>query len=107
MPVDPDKALGALLGLAIGESLGGDPMASTQMAFRLADSLIAQGGFDPDDVLRSDVSWDGTGTRRRRPRGGRRPAADLRRRRRLPRDVDARDDRRRDARADALDADRD
>jgi ADP-ribosyl-[dinitrogen reductase] hydrolase len=61
MPVDPDKALGALLGLAIGESLGGDPMVSTQMAFRLADSLIAQGGFDPDDVLRSYVAWYGTG----------------------------------------------
>jgi ADP-ribosyl-[dinitrogen reductase] hydrolase len=61
MPVDPDKALGALMGLAIGESLGGDPMVSTQMAFRLADSLIAQGGFDPDDVLRSYVAWYGTG----------------------------------------------
>jgi ADP-ribosyl-[dinitrogen reductase] hydrolase len=60
MAVDQDKALGALLGLAIGESLGGDPMASTQMAFRLADSLIAQGGFDPDDVLRSYVAWYGT-----------------------------------------------
>jgi ADP-ribosyl-[dinitrogen reductase] hydrolase len=60
MPVEPDKALGTLLGLAIGESLGGDSMVSTQMAFRLADSLIAQGGFDPDDVLRSYVSWYGT-----------------------------------------------
>jgi ADP-ribosyl-[dinitrogen reductase] hydrolase len=35
-------------------------MVSTQMAFRLADSLIAQGGFDPDDVLRSYVAWYGT-----------------------------------------------
>ena len=61
MPVDSDKALGALLGLAVGEKLGGDPMVSTQMAFRLADSLIAQGGFDPDDVLRSYVAWYGTG----------------------------------------------
>ncbi len=34
--------------------------AGSQMAFRLADSMIAQGGFDPDDVLRSYVSWAGT-----------------------------------------------
>jgi ADP-ribosyl-[dinitrogen reductase] hydrolase len=61
VPIDADKALGALLGLAVGESLGGEPMGpGSQMAFRLADSLIAQGGFDPDDVLRSYVSWYGT-----------------------------------------------
>jgi ADP-ribosyl-[dinitrogen reductase] hydrolase len=61
--IDPDKALGALLGLAVGEALGrgeGEGAPATQMAFRLADSLIAQGGYDGDDVLRSYVAWYGT-----------------------------------------------
>jgi len=61
--VDPDKTLGALLGHSVGEMLGrgpGDAAAGTQMAFRLADSLIARGGFDPDDVLSAYVSWYGT-----------------------------------------------
>src|SRR4051812_16598950 len=61
--VDPDKARGALLGLAVGESLAGadgDAAPVTQMAFRLADSLIENGGYDPDAVLRSYVHWYGT-----------------------------------------------
>jgi ADP-ribosyl-[dinitrogen reductase] hydrolase len=61
--VDPDKTLGALLGHAVGELLGrgpGEGAPGTQMAFRLADSLIARGGFDPDDALRAYVSWYGT-----------------------------------------------
>jgi ADP-ribosyl-[dinitrogen reductase] hydrolase len=60
---DPDKTLGALLGHAVGELLGRGPddgAPATQMAFRLADSLIARGGFDPDDVTRAYVSWYGT-----------------------------------------------
>jgi ADP-ribosyl-[dinitrogen reductase] hydrolase len=61
--IDPDKTLGAMLGHAVGELLGRGPddgAPATQMAFRLADSLIARGGFDPDDVLSAYVSWYGT-----------------------------------------------
>ena len=64
MPLaDPDKTLGALLGHAVGECLGTPPggaAAGTQMAFRLADSLIARGAFDADDVLSGYVAWFGT-----------------------------------------------
>src|SRR5215217_9441744 len=61
--IDQDKTLGALLGHAVGEMLGRGPgqgAPGTQMAFRLADSMIARGGFDPDDVLSAYVSWYGT-----------------------------------------------
>jgi ADP-ribosyl-[dinitrogen reductase] hydrolase len=61
--VDPDKTLGALLGHAVGERLAlpdGGSAAGTPMAFRLADSLIARGGFDPDDVLSAYLAWFGT-----------------------------------------------
>jgi ADP-ribosyl-[dinitrogen reductase] hydrolase len=61
--IDPDKTLGAMLGHSVGEMLGlapGGGAPGTQMAFRLADSLIARGGFDPDDVLSAYVSWYGT-----------------------------------------------
>ena len=61
--LDPDKTLGALLGHAVGERLAlpdGGSAAGTPMAFRLADSLIARGGFDPDDVLSAYVAWFGT-----------------------------------------------
>ena len=61
--VDADKTLGAMLGHAVGEMLGRGPddgAPGTQMAFRLADSLIARGGFDPDDALSAYVSWFGT-----------------------------------------------
>jgi ADP-ribosyl-[dinitrogen reductase] hydrolase len=57
--IDADKSLGAMLGHAVGERLGGGG-TGTQMGFRLADSLIARGGFDPDDVLSAYVSWHGT-----------------------------------------------
>lgn len=61
--VDPDRSLGALLGHAVGELLGrapGEGAPGTHMAFRLADSLISRGGFDPDDVLSAYVAWFGT-----------------------------------------------
>jgi len=61
--VNADRTLGALLGHAVGEMLGRGPgqgAPGTQMAFRLADSMIARGGFDPDDVLSAYVSWYGT-----------------------------------------------
>jgi ADP-ribosyl-[dinitrogen reductase] hydrolase len=53
-----------MVGHAVGEMLGvgpGERAPGTQMAFRLADSLIARGGFDPDDALSAYVSWYGTG----------------------------------------------
>jgi ADP-ribosyl-[dinitrogen reductase] hydrolase len=83
--IDPDKAVGALLGLAVGDALGGpvegvgaddlggnhsemtgggvyglEPgqgTADTAMTLTLASSLIEQGGFDADRVLSSYVSW--------------------------------------------------
>src|SRR4051812_27822584 len=83
--IDPDKAVGALLGLAVGDALGGpvegvgaddlggkhtemtgggvyglEPgqgTANTAMTLMLASSLIEQGGFDADRVLSSYVSW--------------------------------------------------
>src|SRR5215217_5111691 len=61
--IDPDKSLGALLGHAVGETLGrasDEAATGTEMSFRLADSLVSRGGFDPDDVLSAYVSWYGT-----------------------------------------------
>jgi ADP-ribosyl-[dinitrogen reductase] hydrolase len=61
--IDLDKTLGAMLGHAVGELLGRGPdegQPATQMAFRLADSLIGRGGFDPDDALSAYISWHGT-----------------------------------------------
>jgi ADP-ribosyl-[dinitrogen reductase] hydrolase len=83
--IDPDKAVGALLGLAVGDALGapvegagaddlggkhteltgggvygvrpGQGTADTAMALTLAASLIEQGGFDADRALGSYVSW--------------------------------------------------
>jgi ADP-ribosylglycohydrolase len=46
--VDPDKAVGALLGLAAA----GDP----QMALRLASSVIEVGGYDPRRVSYEDAT---------------------------------------------------
>jgi ADP-ribosyl-[dinitrogen reductase] hydrolase len=86
--VDPetshDRALGALLGLAVGDALGstlefksrdtypplsdlvgGGPFGlepgqwtdDTAMALALADSLLKRGGLDPDDLMRRFVAW--------------------------------------------------
>src|SRR4051794_14733923 len=59
--IDPDKAVGALLGLAAGDALGasadGGGAADTAMTLALATSLIEQGGYDADRVLGSYVTW--------------------------------------------------
>lgn len=58
--VDPDKAIGALLGLAAGETLGapdGNGTPATDMTLRLATSLIELGGYDADRTLRAYVDW--------------------------------------------------
>jgi ADP-ribosyl-[dinitrogen reductase] hydrolase len=54
--IDPDKAVGALLGLAVGEAQG-EGTADTAMSLALASTLIEQGGYDADRVLGSYVSW--------------------------------------------------
>ncbi|HEV7847140.1 MAG TPA: ADP-ribosylglycohydrolase family protein [Thermoleophilaceae bacterium] len=54
--IDPDKAVGAMLGLAVGDALG-QGSADTAMTLTLADNLIEQGGFDADRVLGSYLSW--------------------------------------------------
>ena len=82
--IDRDKALGAMLGLAVGDALGapldgrsreeagghtemtgGGPLAVrpgqgtgvTQLALQLATSLVELGGYDPDHTLRAYVAW--------------------------------------------------
>ena len=83
--IDPDKAVGALLGLAVGDALGGpvegvgaddldgkhtemtggglyglrpgQGTGDTEMALRLATSLIELGGYDADRTLRGYVDW--------------------------------------------------
>lgn len=45
--VDPDKAVGALLGLAAGGET-----ATTEMALRLASSVVERGGFDTNSASR-------------------------------------------------------
>jgi ADP-ribosyl-[dinitrogen reductase] hydrolase len=83
--IDPDKAVGALLGLAVGDALGapveglgaddlggkhtemtgggeyglrpGQGTGDTEMALRLATSLVEIGGYDPDRALGSYVAW--------------------------------------------------
>ncbi len=83
-PVDPDRARGALLGLAVGDALGttlefelpgsfepiddmlgGGPFDlepgqwtdDTSMALCLAESLIETGGFDPRDQMQRYLRW--------------------------------------------------
>ena len=87
-PPSLDRAHGALLGLAVGDALGttlefsrrdslphhtqmtgGGPFGlapgqwtdDTSMALALADSLLACGGLDPDDLMTRFVAWWRTG----------------------------------------------
>jgi ADP-ribosyl-[dinitrogen reductase] hydrolase len=84
--IDHDKALGALLGLAVGDALGGpveglaadeldggrqremtgggaaglrpgQPTGDTGMALALASSLVELGGYDEGAALRAYVEW--------------------------------------------------
>jgi ADP-ribosyl-[dinitrogen reductase] hydrolase len=81
--IDQDKALGAMLGLAVGDALGapydgipgeqlngvemtgggpygvrpGQGTGVTQMALRLATTLVELGGYEADRALRSYVAW--------------------------------------------------
>jgi ADP-ribosyl-[dinitrogen reductase] hydrolase len=83
--VDHDKAVGALLGLAVGDALGapvegvggddlggkhtemtggglyglrpGQGTGDTEMTLRLATSLVEVGGYDPDRALASYIAW--------------------------------------------------
>jgi ADP-ribosyl-[dinitrogen reductase] hydrolase len=83
--VDPDKAAGALVGLAIGDALGapiegvgpdqldgeqteltgggpqglrpGQGTGDTEMALRLATSLVEMGGYDADRTLGHYLDW--------------------------------------------------
>jgi ADP-ribosyl-[dinitrogen reductase] hydrolase len=81
--IDQDKALGAMLGLAVGDALGapyddlpreqvgavemtgggrygvrpGQGTGITQMALRLATALVELGGYDPDRALQSYIAW--------------------------------------------------
>ena len=48
-----DRISGILLGLAAGDRIGGP----TRMALRLAESLIANNGFNAEDVGRRYLSW--------------------------------------------------
>jgi ADP-ribosylglycohydrolase len=48
-----DRCRGVLLGLAAGDRNGGP----IRMALRLAESLLACGGFDPRDVLSRYLAW--------------------------------------------------
>ena len=81
--IDPDKALGAMLGLAVGDALGapydnlareqvgavemvaggpydvrpGQGTGVTRLALRLANVLVELGGYDADRALQSYVAW--------------------------------------------------
>jgi ADP-ribosyl-[dinitrogen reductase] hydrolase len=83
--VDPNRAVGALLGLAVGDALGapvegvgaedldrkhtemtggglyglrpGQGTGDTEMALQLATSLVQVGGYDADHALTSYVDW--------------------------------------------------
>jgi ADP-ribosyl-[dinitrogen reductase] hydrolase len=81
--LNPDKALGAMLGLAVGDALGapydnlareqigavdmvaggpydvrpGQGTGVTRLALRLANVLSERGGYDPDRALQSYIAW--------------------------------------------------
>ena len=58
--LDRDKAMGAMLGLAVGDAAGapdGRGTSATQLALRLANAVAEVGGYDPDHALRSYVAW--------------------------------------------------
>src|SRR5882672_6432981 len=48
-----DRCRGVLIGLAAGDRIGGP----IRMALRLAESLLACGGFDPSDTLERYLRW--------------------------------------------------
>ena len=67
--VQEDKALGGMLGLAVGDAVGGprgdgfqdlrpgQGTAVTQLALRLATAITEVGGYDADHALRGYVGW--------------------------------------------------
>jgi ADP-ribosylglycohydrolase len=48
-----DRCRGVLIGLAAGDKIGGP----IRMALRLAESLVAYGGFNPSDILERYLAW--------------------------------------------------
>src|ERR1700722_4082776 len=48
-----DRCRGVLVGLAAGDKIGGP----IRMAVRLAESLVACGGFNPSDILERYLAW--------------------------------------------------
>jgi ADP-ribosyl-[dinitrogen reductase] hydrolase len=48
-----DRCRGVLTGLAAGDKIGGP----IRMAVRLAESLVACGGFNPSDILERYLAW--------------------------------------------------
>jgi ADP-ribosylglycohydrolase len=48
-----DRCRGVLIGLAAGDKIGGP----IRMAVRLAESLVACGGFNPSDILKRYLAW--------------------------------------------------
>ena len=48
-----DRCRGVLIGLAAGDQIGGP----IRMAVRLAESLVACGGFNPSDILERYLAW--------------------------------------------------
>lgn len=62
--LNQDRALGAMLGLAVGDAVGapegarpGQGTGVTQLALGLATSIAELGGYDPDRALRAYVAW--------------------------------------------------
>ena len=55
--VNQDKARGAMLGLAVGDALGGRGAGVTELALRLATTLAESGGYDADRALGHYVAW--------------------------------------------------